>query len=182
MRGAGPRHGAGWRPRPERGARPRPGTPGGGGGDSPGRLPGRGFRGVGPGSGHSVSPWQRREGRGGREGHGAGARQGPRMSRRRGAGAAAGGARLPGRGGAGSGVGAGTCGSEGHPFPVSMAPASPAGCPWNGSSQQRVPCEASSIPASSRPPGLAHGCSSTERFAARPLLEIARLYLSCQTN
>lgn len=102
MREPSPRHGAGWRPRPERGARPGPGTPGRGGGDAPGRLPGRGSRGVGPGSGRSVSPWQRREGRGGGDGRGAGGRQGPRMSRRRGAGAAAGGALLPGRGGAGS--------------------------------------------------------------------------------
>lgn len=52
MRGAGWRHGARWRPgrgRPERGARPRAGTPGSGAGDAPGRLPGRGSRGVGPG-------------------------------------------------------------------------------------------------------------------------------------
>lgn len=125
---------------PERGARPRPGTPGRDGGDAPGRLPGRGSRGVGPGSGHSVSPWQRREGRGGGKGRGAGARQGPRMSRRRGAGAAAGGARLPRRGGAGVGMGAGPCRGEGRGFPFSKAFASPAGCSWNGSSQQRVPC------------------------------------------
>ncbi|CAN8195236.1 unnamed protein product [Coccothraustes coccothraustes] len=104
------------------------------------------------------------------------------MSRRRGAGAAAGGARLPGRGGAGGGIDTGPCGSEGRRFPASKALASPAGCLGNGSSQQRVPSEASSIPASFRPPGLARGSSSTERFAARPLLENARLLMSFPTN